>query len=159
MEKGTLWITSWYPKFNRSHFGLPPSSVFRMTGRMAISCELWSIRTGSINFEWNWCVLACSEKEIEVCLHSHHDRIPMSICTTSNVFLFDPVPSLHQQNWQISLVLRVWSFQLLSSSFCFFFPCAVTLIGGVVFLVFAATAYFIGPWASLLDPLPLFFSF
>ena len=26
-------ITSWYPKFNGSHFGLPPSSIHRMTGQ------------------------------------------------------------------------------------------------------------------------------
>ena len=25
-------ITSWYPNFNGSHFGLPPSSIHRMTG-------------------------------------------------------------------------------------------------------------------------------
>ena len=25
-------ITSWYPEFNGSHFGLPPSSIHRMTG-------------------------------------------------------------------------------------------------------------------------------
>ena len=28
---GLVCITSWYPKFNRSHFGLPPSSIHRMT--------------------------------------------------------------------------------------------------------------------------------
>ena len=29
---GPLCITSWYPKFNGGHFGLPPSSIRRMTG-------------------------------------------------------------------------------------------------------------------------------
>ena len=29
---GPVSITSWYPKFNGSHVGLPPSSVHRMTG-------------------------------------------------------------------------------------------------------------------------------
>ena len=25
-------VTSWYPRFNGSHFGLPPSSIHKMTG-------------------------------------------------------------------------------------------------------------------------------
>ena len=29
---GLVRITSWYPNFNGSHFGLPPSSIHRMTG-------------------------------------------------------------------------------------------------------------------------------
>ena len=29
---GLVRITSWYPKFNGSHFGLPPSEIHRMTG-------------------------------------------------------------------------------------------------------------------------------
>ena len=29
---GLVHITSWYPKFNGSHFGLPHSSIHRMTG-------------------------------------------------------------------------------------------------------------------------------
>ena len=29
---GLVRITSWYPKFNGSHFGLPPSSIHKMTG-------------------------------------------------------------------------------------------------------------------------------
>ena len=29
---GPVRITSWYPNFNGSHFGLPPSSIHRMTG-------------------------------------------------------------------------------------------------------------------------------
>ena len=29
---GLVRITSWYPNFNGSHFGLPPSSINRMTG-------------------------------------------------------------------------------------------------------------------------------
>ena len=29
---GAMRITSWYPKFNGRHFGLPPSSTHRMTG-------------------------------------------------------------------------------------------------------------------------------
>ena len=32
MGKRAVGITSWYPKFNGSHFGLPPSSVHKMTG-------------------------------------------------------------------------------------------------------------------------------
>ena len=31
-EMGLVCITSWYPNFNRSHFGLPPSEIHRMTG-------------------------------------------------------------------------------------------------------------------------------
>ena len=30
--KGLVRITSWYPNFNGSHFGLPPSEIHRMTG-------------------------------------------------------------------------------------------------------------------------------
>ena len=29
---GLVRITSWYPKFNGSHFRLPPSEIHRMTG-------------------------------------------------------------------------------------------------------------------------------
>ena len=29
---GLVRITSWYPNFNGSHFGLPPSEIHRMTG-------------------------------------------------------------------------------------------------------------------------------
>ena len=31
-KTGAVRITSWYPKINGSHFGLPPSSIHRMTG-------------------------------------------------------------------------------------------------------------------------------
>ena len=31
-KMGLVCITSWYPKFNGSHFGLPPRSIHRMTG-------------------------------------------------------------------------------------------------------------------------------
>ena len=30
----------WYPKLNGSHFGLQPSSIYRMAGWVAISCAL-----------------------------------------------------------------------------------------------------------------------
>ena len=29
---GAVRITSWYPKFNGNHFGLPPSCIHKMTG-------------------------------------------------------------------------------------------------------------------------------
>ena len=32
IEMGLVRITSWYPNFNGSHFGLPPSEIHRMTG-------------------------------------------------------------------------------------------------------------------------------
>ena len=32
MKMGLVRITSWYPNFNGSHFGLPPSEIHRMTG-------------------------------------------------------------------------------------------------------------------------------
>ena len=41
---GLVCITSWYPNFNGSHFGLPPSQIHRMTGLPPKSC----IRTGPI---------------------------------------------------------------------------------------------------------------
>ena len=31
-QMGLVHITSWYPNFNVSHFGLPPSEIHRMTG-------------------------------------------------------------------------------------------------------------------------------
>ena len=31
-QMGLVRITSWYPNFNGSHFGLPPSEIHRMTG-------------------------------------------------------------------------------------------------------------------------------
>ena len=31
-EMGLVRISSWYPNFNGSHFGLPPSEIHRMTG-------------------------------------------------------------------------------------------------------------------------------
>ena len=31
-EMGPVHITSWYPNFNGSHFGLPPNEIHRMTG-------------------------------------------------------------------------------------------------------------------------------
>ena len=31
-KMGLVRITSWYPEFNGSHFGLPPSSIHTMTG-------------------------------------------------------------------------------------------------------------------------------
>ena len=31
-EMGLVRITSWYPNFNGSQFGLPPSKIHRMTG-------------------------------------------------------------------------------------------------------------------------------
>ena len=43
-QMGLVRITSWYPKFNGSHFGLPPSEIHRMTG-LPQSCELWRMRT------------------------------------------------------------------------------------------------------------------
>ena len=38
---GAVRITSLIPKFNGSHFGLPPSSIHRMTGWVANSRILW----------------------------------------------------------------------------------------------------------------------
>ena len=42
-------ITSLNPKFNGSHFGLPPSGIQRMTGWVAISRILWRMRTAPIS--------------------------------------------------------------------------------------------------------------
>ena len=48
--KGAVHITSLNPKFNGSHFGLPPSSIHRMAGWVAISrihrCVLTGDRPG-----------------------------------------------------------------------------------------------------------------
>ena len=45
---GAVCITSLYPKCNGSHFGLPPSSIHKMTGWVAISHILWRMRTAAI---------------------------------------------------------------------------------------------------------------
>ena len=45
---GAVRITSLNPKFNGSHFGLPPSSIHRMTGWVANCRILWRMRTAPI---------------------------------------------------------------------------------------------------------------
>ena len=44
------------PKSNRSHFGLPPSFIYKMTGRVTILCELLHIRTRLIVYVARCCV-------------------------------------------------------------------------------------------------------
>ena len=44
-------ITSSNPKFNGSHFGLPPSCIHKMTGWVANSRVLWRMRTAPIFIE------------------------------------------------------------------------------------------------------------
>ena len=54
-EWGCVCITSLYPKFNRSHFGLPPSSIRRMTGWVAISrIQSFSFSTYSVNTQFRF---------------------------------------------------------------------------------------------------------
>ena len=48
---GATCITSLHPKFNGSHFGLPPSSIHRMTGWVAISRIQWRMRTAPIVYK------------------------------------------------------------------------------------------------------------
>ena len=45
---GAVRIPSLYPKFNGSHFGLPSSSIDKMTGLGSKMCEQWRMRTGLI---------------------------------------------------------------------------------------------------------------
>ena len=45
---GLVRITSRYPEFNGRHFGLPPSTIHRMTALGGKWCELWRIRTNPI---------------------------------------------------------------------------------------------------------------
>ena len=45
---GAVRITSLNPKFNGSHFGLPPSGIHRMNGWVANSRILWRMRTAPI---------------------------------------------------------------------------------------------------------------
>ena len=49
-QMGAVRITSLNPKFNRSHFDLPPSSIHRMTGWVANSRILWRMRTAPISW-------------------------------------------------------------------------------------------------------------
>ena len=49
---GAVRITSLNPKFNGSHSDLPPSSIHRLTGWVAISRILWRMRTAPIG-KWN----------------------------------------------------------------------------------------------------------
>ena len=46
-------------KFSGSHFGLPPSPSHRMTGWVAISRELWHIRTGPLQWSSCWFSWSC----------------------------------------------------------------------------------------------------
>ena len=49
---GLVRITSWYPNFNGSHIGLPPSSIStEWLDCHPKSCELWRIRTGPIHLQ------------------------------------------------------------------------------------------------------------
>ena len=48
-EMGAVRITSLNPKFNGSHFVVPPSSIHRMTGWVANSHILWRMRTAPIS--------------------------------------------------------------------------------------------------------------
>ena len=47
-KMGAVRITSLNPKFNGSHFGLPPSSIQRLTGWVANSRIVWRMRTAPI---------------------------------------------------------------------------------------------------------------
>ena len=53
---GAVRITSLNPKFNGSHFVVPPSSIHRMTGWVANCRILWCMRTTPITFlQWGLC--------------------------------------------------------------------------------------------------------
>ena len=45
---GAMRFTSWYRKFNGSHFVLPPSSIHKITHWVAKWCEPWGIWAGPI---------------------------------------------------------------------------------------------------------------
>ena len=66
---GPCALRHWIQKFNGSHFGLPPSSIQKMTAWVAISRILWRMRTAHIMHYWvlllsrNDCIIMC------VCLH------------------------------------------------------------------------------------------
>ena len=63
---GAVRITSLNPKFNGSHFGLPPSSIPRMTGWVTNSRILWRMRTAPIMTIFSDCTRVMSglgEKE------------------------------------------------------------------------------------------------
>ena len=53
LKMGVVRITSLNPKFNWRQFGLPPSSIHRMTGWVAISRLLWRMRTAPILFSFS----------------------------------------------------------------------------------------------------------
>ena len=51
---GLVRITSWYPNFNGSHFGLPPSEINKMTGlppKIVRTMTMMTFRTGPIGPE------------------------------------------------------------------------------------------------------------
>ena len=53
-QMGPVHITSWYPEFNGSHFGLPHSKIHRMTG---LGGKMVWTMTYSHRPHWWWCVL------------------------------------------------------------------------------------------------------
>ena len=53
VRMGAMRIASLNPKFNGSHFVLPPSSIHRMTGWVAISRILWRMRTAPLGWYCN----------------------------------------------------------------------------------------------------------
>ena len=56
---GLLRITSWYPNFNGSHFGLPPSETHRMTGLppKIVWTMTYSHRPHLLRRKWGPCAL------------------------------------------------------------------------------------------------------
>ena len=70
---GAVRITSLNPKFNGSHFGLPPSSIHRMTGWVAFYRILWRMRTAPIPSDPD--VSKCNQSRWPFncpCFHDHH---------------------------------------------------------------------------------------
>ena len=65
---GAVCNTSWYPKFNGSHFGLPPSSsCIKWLDWVAQWCERWRMRSGPFkgqchDIQWYFCAFCMSEK-------------------------------------------------------------------------------------------------
>ena len=54
-QMGPVCTTSWYTEFNGSHFGLPPSSIHRMTGLGGNF--VWTMTNSHVQFVLNFVIL------------------------------------------------------------------------------------------------------
>ena len=74
LRMGLVRITSWYPNFNGSHFGLPPSEIHRMTGLPPniVWTMTYSHRPHSNNCPTRTQSVAYRSSELDRTVYCHH---------------------------------------------------------------------------------------